>query len=514
MSASLLAAMRSVARRVLPWSVRNFLIITYYDLKRCLSWRPSSGLRAFSIVNTTRPLARKILSPPFRHFVARSYFGLEAWLKGSLEKRFGQRPIKLSAFRPICKPARFANGPIVLINSALASGGVERQIVNTLRALERHHRTDIGLLCERLGSSPDLDFFLPALAEFRGFVRNAMPLPEAERTLRSLVSKAKFQQIMVSIAWIPSDIQAEILRFAAEFLLLKPSVVHAWQDNVGVSSSYAARIVGVPRILISTRNIRPTNFAYYRPYMELAYREIAECSSIVMVNNSAAGAKDYAQWLQVPFERFVVKRNGFDMTTVKRANGDLVAALRTRLGIPEDVPIVGSIFRFYDEKQPFLWIKVAQEVASRYPTAHFVVFGEGIMHSEAVAMARKAGLERTFHAPGNIDDVGLGLSLFDAFLLTSRAEGTPNVVLEASALGIPVVSTDAGGTSEAIEHGVTGYVVSSSEPQAIANRVIDILSDSSWRSKAAANGPAFVASRFDLSRMLAETVQVYERPRV
>jgi glycosyltransferase involved in cell wall biosynthesis len=447
-----------------------------------------------------------------RHMLVRSYLGLESLLKGSLKKRFSRRPVKLSAFCPIYETAAFTQGPIILVNGALASGGVERQIVNTLRVLGSRNDFSVGLLCKLLGTSPELDFFKPALADFHGFVRNAMPLAEAEFALRSVVPKSKYARITNSVAWMPSDVQEEILRFAAEFVKLKPRVVHAWQDNVGISATYAARIVGVPRILISTRNLRPTNFIWYRPYMEFAYREIADCRRVTMINNSAAGAKDYAQWLQIPVTRFVVKRNGLDMTTMKRSTGDVVAHMRAQLKIPESAAVVGSIFRFYDEKRPFLWVKVAREIARHRPETHFVVFGEGILLKEAVAMARDVGIGKQFHAPGNINDVPVGLSLFDVFLLTSQFEGTPNVVLEASSLGVPVVSTDAGGTAEAIEQGVTGFLVDSADPKVIASRTIDILSDSSWRSKVAREGPAFVERRFGLSRMVAETLQLYKIP--
>jgi glycosyltransferase involved in cell wall biosynthesis len=246
--------------------------------------------------------------------------------------------------------------------------------------------------------------------------------------------------------------------------------------------------------------------------MEFAYREIADCRCVTMINNSAAGAKDYAQWLQIPVARFVVKRNGLDMTTMKRSTGDVVARMRAQLKIPEYAAVVGSIFRFYNEKRPFLWIKVAREVAHRYPETHFVVFGEGILVQEAVAMARDVGIGNHFHAPGNINDVAVGLSLFDVFLLTSQFEGTPNVVLEASFLGVPVVSTDAGGTAEAIDQGVTGFLVNSVEPDVIANRIVEILSDDSWRSKVAREGPVFVERRFSLSRMITETLQLYKIP--
>ena len=132
-----------------------------------------------------------------------------------------------------------------MVNSALAAGGVERQIVNTLCLLGRYTDRRLGMLCLRLGEQPYLDFFKPALAHFPGFVRNAMPVAEANRALESILSKSANQILHQAISWMPSDVQEDILRFAAEFATLKPSVVHAWQDSTGIAAGYAARMIGV-----------------------------------------------------------------------------------------------------------------------------------------------------------------------------------------------------------------------------------------------------------------------------
>jgi glycosyltransferase involved in cell wall biosynthesis len=467
-----------------------------------------------SAISLLRVVARKALPERARHWLVRSYIRLETTFKTSLERRFRARPIPLERVTPVFNSAAFAGGPIVMVNNALASGGVERQIVNTLRDLGERSGRRSGLLCLRLGGSDDLDFFRPALEQFPGFVRNAMSAIDARRTLAASLSRLDYKRVKSMIRWMPSDIRGEILRFVAEFSKLKPLVVHAWQDSVGISATYAAKIVGVPRILISTRNVRPTNFAWYRPYMKLAYYEIARCDDITMINNSFAGAADYSDWLELPVGRFVVKRNGLDTSTMKRAPDAAVASLRAQLHIPQGSAVVGSIFRFHDEKRPFLWVKTAWEVARRQPETHFVVFGDGPLLQQAVAMARELGIGHQFHAPGKIENAALGLSLFDAFLLTSEFEGTPNVILEASALGVPIVATEAGGIGEAIEQGVTGFLVETIEPADIADRIVDILSNASRRSKLEKAGPTFVDRRFGLSRMISETLQLYKMPPV
>jgi len=396
-----------------------------------------------------------------------------------------------------------------MVNSALAAGGVERQIVNTLCLLGRYTDRHLGMLCLRLGEQPHLDFFKPALANFTGFVRNALPVAEANRVLEGILPRSTNQIPHQTIGWMPSDVQEEILRFAAEFATLRPSVVHAWQDSTGIAASYAARMIGVPRIVISTRNVRPTNFVWYRPYMYHAHGEIARCPDIVMINNSEAGAVDYAQWLNIPTDRFIVKRNGLDTKAIHRASPSTAMNLRARLSIPPDATVIGSIFRFYNEKRPLLWVAAAAEVAKHRAGCHFVIFGDGPMQEAARNAAHAHGIGECFHTPGMIENIETGLSLLDVFLLTSAFEGTPNVILEASCLGVPVVATDAGGTREAIEQGVTGQVVSRADPVEIAGCVIAVLADTRLRSRVKVDGPAFVEKRFGLRRMVLETLALY-----
>jgi glycosyltransferase involved in cell wall biosynthesis len=423
-----------------------------------------------------------------------------------------RRPGPLHTFQPILDPHEFKGGPIVMVNSGLAPGGVERQIVNTLLSLDRRTDCKLGLLCWRLGQESELEFFKPLLAGFSGFVRDVMNSTDACQVLRTLLPHSLVQRIEDQITWMPWDARAEVVRLIAEFARLKPAVVHGWQDDSAIPAAYAARLIGVPRILISTRNVRPTNFIWYRPHMYYSYQELAQCHEIAMINNSEAGAIDYECWLGLSDDRFVVKRNAFDARTMRRPDPQTVIELRARLGIPRDAPVVGSIYRFSEEKRPLLWIETAIEISRARPDCHFVIFGSGPMRGRIETICRRRGLAKKLHLPGAITDTALGLSLFDIFLLTSRAEGTPNVVLEASALGIPVVATEAGGIREAIDEGTTGYLVEQAQPSVIANSILRVLQAANWRAGIRIAGPDFVERRFGLDRMIAETLKLYGLP--
>jgi glycosyltransferase involved in cell wall biosynthesis len=97
----------------------------------------------------------------------------------------------------------------------------------------------------------------------------------------------------------------------------------------------------------------------------------------------------------------------------------------------------------------------------------------------------------------------------DAFLMTSRLEGTPNALLEAQALGCPVVATDVGGSAETFVPDVTGILLSPDPtPEEVADAVMRILDDPEFAARTAERAPQFVRERFGIDRMVSEFVGV------
>ena len=396
---------------------------------------------------------------------------------------------------------------VVLVNAGLAAGGAERQILNTLTGLADRGLESACLLGEHLGA-PGLDFyhaqFEAANAQVFGVERRLKLWEHGLATLPPALAEL--------VARLPIRLVEDILNLTEAFRERRPEIVHAWQDATSIRCAIAGLIAGVPRLVLSARNVNPTNFDYGQPYMRPAYRALAELDNVVLANNSDAGADDYARWLNLPRARFVVVRNGLDLDRMRPAPAHAVAAYRARLGIPANAPVVGSVFRFWEEKRPMLWLEVARRVAASVPAAHFLLIGDGTARPEMQSFVRKAGLAARCHMPGTIGDVAAALGAMTAFLLTSAFEGTPNVVIEAQRAGVPVVATDAGGTRDAVEDGVTGRILATGDAAVIADAVIGVLSDEVFRRTAAERGPAFVGERFALGRMIDETLAMYGYP--
>jgi glycosyltransferase involved in cell wall biosynthesis len=111
--------------------------------------------------------------------------------------------------------------------------------------------------------------------------------------------------------------------------------------------------------------------------------------------------------------------------------------------------------------------------------------------------------------PGNEKDTAVAIAAMDVFLLTSRLEGFPNVLVEAQALGVPVVTTDGGGAAETLVQGRTGYAIRPQSANLLADAILQILSDTAWRESARQATQSFVRERFSMSQMVDRTLDAY-----
>ncbi len=407
---------------------------------------------------------------------------------------------------PLLERKDLVSGRIVMINTSLTHGGAERQVVNTLLGLVRHGQADVTLLCDFLHSRPEHDFYLWQLQN--------TPVEAAEiRTSLNIADHDRLapmaERIEQVLEPLPPAVKDDILYYVCEFLLRRPEVVHLWQDATNIKGAIAALLVGIPTIIISMRNMTPNRFAYYLPWMWPGYKTLAKHPEVIMINNSRAGAEDYTQWLGLPENRIQVLYNGIEADNMKPLPETESTAWRKKLGIPGNAPVVGGIFRFYPEKDPLLWVEVMGKVAKAHPDVAFLLIGAGHMLDEMRSRAEALGVADRFYTPGTVKNAALPLSLFDVFLLTSRIEGTPNVVIEAQWLGVPVVATDAGGTADAVDNGTTGWIVKNRDADALAERVLFILNHHDWDEQAISACREFAATRFGLDRMIAETLRLY-----
>ncbi|NQV99827.1 MAG: glycosyltransferase [Rhodospirillales bacterium] len=396
-------------------------------------------------------------------------------------------------------PVEPINNRIVIINSSLASGGAERQILETMRGLQQRGY-EVILVCEDLDSDLDRQFFLARFEEEHLQVRRLGDFN---------MGPYELPQTSVPFNLLAYPNAPDILNYVCVIHGLRPSVLHLWQDQTSTLGGFAGLLCDVPKIVLSTRNMAPHRFKYIRPYMHGLYQALVGQPGVEMHNNSSAGAEDYQKWLKLPNGQIRVLRNGYQLADLPPPSLQNVTAYRKRLGIPEHACVVGGIFRLSPEKRPRLWLEAAKRISSQRTDIHFLIIGAGPMYEEIMEEGRQAGLGGRLHCPGTAKDIAVCLKAMAVFLLTSKTEGTPNVLIEAQMLGVPVVATLAGGVPETINVGVTG-IIADDNPQSLAAAVDWVLTNDAWRENAAAEAPEFIANRFSHDRMIDETVAAYE----
>ena len=398
----------------------------------------------------------------------------------------------------------FVPGRVVLVCGNLSPGGAERQVAYTARGLAQSAEiASAELMCDMLtgGHPARYDFYLPLLQHA------GVPARMIERYALSRVMVSEPAALARRQASLPEGFLLDVANLYRELVRLRPEVVHAWLDWSNTRAGLAAALAGVPRIVLSGRNVNPTHFALYQPYMDPVYAALCALPNVVFLNNSRAGAESYAEWLRLAPDRIKVIYNGLDMGPI---DNTAARAVRSRLGVPETAPLVGGIFRFHPEKRPLLWVDVASRVLRDNPDAWFVLFGQGVLEREMAKAAQGLGLAHRLVLPGIVDDVLSVMRTLDVFLLTSFGEGIPNVALEAQWAGTPVVATQAGGVAEALALGESGWIVDPPDADRLARCVSWMLGDAGARAQAQTAGPELIQERFGLQRMIDETVKAYD----
>lgn len=155
--------------------------------------------------------------------------------------------------------------------------------------------------------------------------------------------------------------------------------------------------------------------------------------------------------------------------------------LRSQLRIPDDTRIVLTIGRLSSEKGHADLLRALLERRSRYPRIALIVLGDGPERQRLAALLSEAKLDDTVHFVGFQEDVQSYLSAADLFVLPSRSEGSPNVLLEALDAGVPVVATAVGGVPEIVEDGVSALLVPARQPVALASAIDRALADGTLR---------------------------------
>lgn len=180
------------------------------------------------------------------------------------------------------------------------------------------------------------------------------------------------------------------------------------------------------------------------------------------------------------------------------------SAIRAQLGISSQVPLVTYAGLLSRRKGALTLVQAAPQILKRVPNAVILLAGgEGGVGSEIRRRIRQAGLCQSVRVLGHRSDVKAIVSASDLFVLPPLSDPLPVAVLEAMALGKPVVATHSGGCSEMVDDTVTGLLVRSEDPNSLAKAVIRLLMNPDQAKRMGAAGRTRATEHFSMTSYVA-----------
>lgn len=283
---------------------------------------------------------------------------------------------------------------------------------------------------------------------------------------------------------------------------LRPDILHAHDPHAVAMASMAVSMAYPPPCppLVASRRVafRIKRNAFSRwKYNQV---DLFLCSSEVVRQNLIADG--------IPARLTTTVHDGIDVAHV---DASPPADLRAEFWLPHGCPIIGTVGALVPHKGHRHLVAAAARVLRKFPDARFFIVGEGEERESLEGMIRHLKLEKHVILTGWRADVLSLHKAFDVFAQSSITEGLGTALLDAMACRRPVVATRTGGVDEAVDDGATGLLVESHDEAALAKAMVTLLENEPLRGRMGEAGRARVEERFSIERMIADTLDAYER---
>jgi glycosyltransferase involved in cell wall biosynthesis len=319
-------------------------------------------------------------------------------------------------------------------------------------------------------------------------------------------------------AMAPREDVRAVAELVSLFRRIRPAIVHTHTPKAGVYGRLAARLARVPVVVNTVHGLYalpedrwPKRLAVYG-----AERLAATCSQAELVA-SPEDLGTLRRW-HVPADRLVPLDAGlgidlqrFDPLTVTAA--DRAAARRELGATTDDDVVVGVVGRLVREKGYPELFAAALQLRRGHPDIRVAAIGpdEPDKSDRLTALDRQAAEEAGVRFLGARTDVVRLYAGMDIFVLASHREGFPLTLMEAAAMGLPVVTTDIRGCRQIVDDGATGLLVPARDPVALAAAIERLAKDPDERRRFGAAARRKARARFDHGRCIDVTLATYER---
>lgn len=343
---------------------------------------------------------------------------------------------------------------LAILLQDLEFGGTQRYTVNLLKHLDR-------------------SLFLPRLWVLRG---GEDMVPMVQKTGVEIVRFSNGR-------WVSP---MALARLAARLISDQPDILYTLTVVPNIWGRVFGRLARVPAVVSGYRSLLP------KQHEGILWR----LSDRIICNAHALKTLMHEQFGVDP-ARIAVVPNSVD-----------AEHFRPEPGTKDPYPTVLFMGRLVDDKDPLNLLEGFRLTAARFPAARFRIIGNGPYRLELERRITHYRLESQIQLLPARADIRPDFHRAWVFTLPSRREASPNVIIEAMAAGLPVVSTRVGGIPELVAHGETGLLVEPSDPEGLADALVRVLSDDNLREEMGRKGRAKVLVEHDTKILVRRTEAV------
>jgi glycosyltransferase involved in cell wall biosynthesis len=360
-------------------------------------------------------------------------------------------------------------------------GGSERQAVQLARLLKESGRYNVHVAC------------MDSTGMLRGEVESLALEEIPEYRLTSFYDRNALTQIR---------------RFALHLQKRGIDIIQTHDFYTNVFGMAAARLARVPVRIASRRETTGWRTRAQKIVERNAYR----FAHAILANSEAVRHQLVKEGVSA--KKIVTVYNGLDMARVTPPRDFRREQALAEFSLPADassrfVTIIANMR--HEVKDHPMFLRAARRVRDLVPESRFIIAGEGQLMDSMRALAARLGLERDVFFAGRSERVAELLAVSEVCVLSSKAEGFSNSILEYMAAARPVVVTDVGGASEAVVDGDAGYLVPARDDEMMAERIIALLGDPERARAMGERGRQIVERKFSCEAQVEQVEKLYDR---
>jgi glycosyltransferase involved in cell wall biosynthesis len=299
-----------------------------------------------------------------------------------------------------------------------------------------------------------------------------------------------------------------LFRLTRALIRLRPDIAEFSTPKAGLLGSFAGLLCGVPRRVYLLRGLRLETASGIKRRILLTMEQLAAaCSHVVLCNSRSL--RERALELRVA-DKSKLRLLGYGSgngVDVEHFTPHSMAETGMR-----GAPIIGFVGRLTRDKGIPELIEAFNALLKKQPAARLLLVGWYDESEDALPPELRAHIDRhpNIVRTGFVKDTAPCYRMMDFLVLGTLREGFPNVVLEAAASGIPVITTNATGAQDAVLHGVTGLLIPPGRPDLLTEAMLELVENAPRRRQMGAAARRWVTERFVRAQVQAVNVAFYE----